>query len=654
MKKIYQKIIATVVLTTAVQVTKAQCPVPSPVTASPATLCSGATTSLNATSVGAAINWYTVPSGGSAIGSSPSGANFSIVPVTTTTYYAESYVSGTTTLNFTGSVQTVTVPAGVTVMTVDVRGAKGGNSNNALVGPGGNGGRITGTISVVGGQVLNIYVGGAGVNGTNVGGTGGYNGGGNGYTSGGSYSGGGGGGASDVRVSPYTLADRVAVAGGGGGGAHNYSNAGYDRGGMGGGATGEGGYSGNGLLNNGPAAGAGGSQVSGGAGGTYTGWCSAFSGVLGIGGNGASGCTNSGGGAGGGYYGGGGGSWAGGGGGSSYLINGAHTQGFQTGNGQVLLSYNGCVSVSRTPVTVTVNANPTITVNSGSICSGNSFTMIPSGANTYTFQGGNAVVSPTASTNYTVAGTNSAGCVSQSPATSSVVVNVSPLPTITVNSGSICSGDSFTMVASGANTYTFQGGSAVVSPTATSSYTVVGTNTAGCISQTFATSNVTVNALPTLSATSSGSICTGSSATLTASGANTYSWNTGGTTSSIVVSPTTTTNYTAIGTSSAGCSGTTTISLVVSPCTGIADNSVIDMAGVNVYPNPGSGILNIKLTAISKDANIQILNLVGQVLINQAPKTDHTVINLTDYPAGVYFVKVSQSGKQQTVKIIKE
>ncbi len=64
-------------------------------------------------------------------------------------------------------------------------------------------------------------------------------------------------------------------------------------------------------------------------------------------------------------------------------------------------------------VSVLLSSNfPTITVNSGAICSGNSFTISPSGAETYTYSGGSSVVSPTASTNYTVIGENLMGCIS--------------------------------------------------------------------------------------------------------------------------------------------------------------------------------------------------------------------------------------------------
>ncbi|WP_298364992.1 LamG-like jellyroll fold domain-containing protein [uncultured Lutibacter sp.] len=63
---------------------------PTAVTASPSTILEGSSTNLNATSAGNTINWYTSSSGGSSIGSSASGANFSVSPSTTTTYYAES------------------------------------------------------------------------------------------------------------------------------------------------------------------------------------------------------------------------------------------------------------------------------------------------------------------------------------------------------------------------------------------------------------------------------------------------------------------------------------------------------------------------------------------------------------------------------------
>ena len=62
---------------------------PSATTATPSTLsCGPAPVNLNATSAGNTIQWYNAASGGTLLGTSASGANFSITPAATTTYYA--------------------------------------------------------------------------------------------------------------------------------------------------------------------------------------------------------------------------------------------------------------------------------------------------------------------------------------------------------------------------------------------------------------------------------------------------------------------------------------------------------------------------------------------------------------------------------------
>lgn len=85
---------------------------------------------------------------------------------------------------------------------------------------------------------------------------------------------------------------------------------------------------------------------------------------------------------------------------------------------------------------------------------------------------------------------------------------------------------------------------------------------------------ITVNALPipSISVTESsglapndGTICQGSSATLTASGGASYVWSTGGTTASIVVSPSTTSSYTVTVTSEGGCTATASRTITVTP-----------------------------------------------------------------------------------------
>jgi hypothetical protein len=602
MKKNY-KLLTASIIAVAFGTMNAQCPTPTSVTASPNTICAGATTSLNATAVAAAINWYTVAVGGIPIGSSPSASNFTITPNNTGTYYAESFIVGAVNYTYTGAMQTFTVPAGVTQLTIDVKGAQGGGNATVI---GGLGGRVQSVLSVTPGQVYNIFVGGQG----DPTGTAGYNGGGTGIGGTLATPGSGGGGATDIRFGGITLANRILVAGGGGGAT---DNGGFANGGAGGGLIGGNGSPGTNVWScTGTVVPTGGSQLAGGLGGTSTScaW-NGFNGSLGLGGNSYNNYRSSGGG--GGYYGGGGAhNGMSGGGGSSYAIPTAsfvaHTQGFQTGNGSVTITYPSCFSATRIAVTVSVNPIPTITVNSGSICAGNSFTINPSGASTYTIQGGNAIVSPTTSTSYTIVGASTAGCVSQTFASSSVSVSTSPIPTITVNSGAICIGNSFTMAPSGASTYTFSNGSAVSTPTANTSYSVTGTSSLGCVSSNTAVSSVSVNALPTVSV-NSGAVCAGSTFTMVPTGANTYTFSSG----NAVVTPTANTSYSVIGTSSLGC---------------VSSNAAVSSVSVNALPivsvNSGAVCAGSIFTMVPSGANTYTFSS-GNAVVTPTANTSYSV-----------------------------
>ena len=122
--------------------------------------------------------------------------------------------------SYTGAPQTWTVPAGVTSITIDAAGARGGNYSGAA----GLGGRVQATYAVTPGTTLYIYVGGAGgdASGSSVA-QGGYNGGGNSSWDSYGVSGGAGGGATDIRIGGTSLTNRVLVAGGGGGASYWYS-----------------------------------------------------------------------------------------------------------------------------------------------------------------------------------------------------------------------------------------------------------------------------------------------------------------------------------------------------------------------------------------------------------------------------------------------
>jgi N-acetylneuraminic acid mutarotase len=237
---------------------------------------------------------------------------------------------------------------------------------------------------------------------------------------------------------------------------------------------------------------------------------------------------------------------------------------------------SGCTS-SQVTRTIVVNTPPVISVNSGSICSGQPFTLVASGASTYTYSGGSNVVSPLTSTNYFVTGTSSFGCVSASSATANITV--SPTPTVTVNSGVLCAGTPFTLTPSGALGYTITGGSSVIAPTVSTNYSVTGISSAGCIGNT-AVSTMTVNPLPLLSITGPTAVCNGSSITQSVTGANTYSWSTGSTATNIIISPTVSGTYLVSGTISAtGCSNSASRLITVGYVPVITVNSGAICAG---------------------------------------------------------------------------
>ena len=151
-------------------------------------------------------------------------------------YSATVLTSGTTALpyNYTGDVQYFVAPYTGTY-TLQVWGAQGGTISHSgdgyayATGTGGNGGFSQGDIYLAQGEILYIYVGGAG---SDI--SGGYNGG--GYASGWSATDqcmAGGGGATDIRRYGTAYENRIIIAGGGGGGAI-YMNTGIP-GGAGGG-----------------------------------------------------------------------------------------------------------------------------------------------------------------------------------------------------------------------------------------------------------------------------------------------------------------------------------------------------------------------------------------------------------------------------------
>jgi hypothetical protein len=231
-------------------------------------------------------------------------------------------------------------------------------------------------------------------------------------------------------------------------------------------------------------------------------------------------------------------------------------------------------------------------------------------------------------------------------------VTVHSIPTISVNGGTLCVGQSFVMFPSGAVTYTAQGGSLVVSPTVSTNYTVIGTSSAGCVSTIPATCNLNVFPSPTISAASStNQLCAGDNATLTASGGNaSYTWNPGGIGTSIIISPTVNTSYTVTGANGFGCESSTVITQAVINCPTSVSELQYGNSEIAIYPNPNNGILNVESAMRNENMRLQIFNVVGEIVMDEPVSIQHLKLNIQHFPNGIYFVKAGS----YTTKIIKE
>jgi hypothetical protein len=252
---------------------------------------------------------------------------------------------------------------------------------------------------------------------------------------------------------------------------------------------------------------------------------------------------------------------------------------------------SGCSSFTRQLVTVVIQA-PTIVANiqAATVCPGNFLTLNAAGGLTYTWSNGAGqntpfVPAPTnyvgATQSYVVNGFDIDGCANQD----TVVVTVLPQPIL--NAGvdqTICSGIPVILNAS----TTLQTATAVTSivwsnstpnntqfvPTTTGVLTATATGANGCTTQDAV--QITVLALPIVNAGNDFTVCTGLSATLTATGANTYAWN-NNVSQAMPFYPTATQTYTVIGTGTNGCTGQDQVVVTIStgPTVTVIGNQVV-------------------------------------------------------------------------------
>jgi gliding motility-associated-like protein len=228
---------------------------------------------------------------------------------------------------------------------------------------------------------------------------------------------------------------------------------------------------------------------------------------------------------------------------------------------------NGCENTDQ--VQVVVNALPIVGAGlNQSVCIGDQVTLIGTGASTYTWDNGvnnNVAFVPAVGTViYTVVGTDVNGCEN----TDQVEVIVNALPIVDAGLDKIvCQGTQVTLSGSGANTYSWNpfanDGVAFVQAVGTVIYTVTGTDLNGCVNTDQV--QVTVNPLPIVTAGPDQVVCAGTSVTLAAVGAITYTWN-NGVINGIAFNPVSgTLVYTVIGTNAFSCENFDQVQVIVNP-----------------------------------------------------------------------------------------
>ena len=306
---------------------------------------------------------------------------------------------------------------------------------------------------------------------------------------------------------------------------------------------------------------------------------------------------------------------------------------------------NGCENTDD--VTVTVNELPAVDAGADvAVCAGDQVTLTGSGAVDYTWDNSvtdGVAFTPGATATYTVTGEDANGCEN----TDEVVVTVNALPTVDAGADvTVCSGEEVTLTGSGADDYTWNNGvtdGVAFEATATTTYTVTGEDANGCEDTDQVT--VTVNALPTATATDNGD------ATITASAGTEYQWINCATglaiagATSQTFTATANGNYAVVVTNASDCSDT-------SDCVEIdylALDELID-ASIAVFPNPTRDNVTVTMSAV--EANIQVVDAQGK-LLSETVIANGGKVDLSAYETGIYFLRIRTANGSAMERVVK-
>lgn len=335
---------------------------------------------------------------------------------------------------------------------------------------------------------------------------------------------------------------------------------------------------------------------------------------------------------------------------------------------------NTCKVSSSNSVSITVNPKPTLTLSlvSASVCPGTSFTLTAQGSETTalwqpgSLSGFNTVVSPAATTIYSITQTNAAGCSE----TGTVIIGVLKTPTVNIVPNGLvqaCEGQSVKLKAINAsgsafNSYQWYSSSSgalsnndsvlVLTPQNTSTITVKVYDYS--LSNCYGKDSVQVIILPkpTLNASvNPQKVCPGKPTTITVTGAQSYTWQPVhlGNGNQVVVRPVSYfKTYTVSATDAYGCETTDTITVDVEKKCGLTVYNLVspNSDGSNDYFEI-DGISDFKHT-------VSIYNRWGQKLFESADYKNNwdgsSESNGVHVPAGTYFYIIELPEQKEIFK----
>jgi len=340
---------------------------------------------------------------------------------------------------------------------------------------------------------------------------------------------------------------------------------------------------------------------------------------------------------------------------------------------------NGCTGTATKIVTLSSQLTPVITASGPtSFCQGGSVTLTVGSYSSYNWSNGatGSSITVNSSGSYVVTVSNGSGCTGTTMKT--VTVTVLPMPSINVT-GNLCSSSTVTLAVAAFTTYSWSNGATTqtISVSVGGTYSVTVTNSNGCSGSASAT-------VPTSSCVPPGGLLTSNVAGTTAmanwappacyvsysiriSKHNQNLWTT------YNISPNTHYTFSALSLNTSYdwqiltyCNASHTNISAWSPIqifTTLShkidgDNTSSELAnGLQVYPNPTDGMLNVLFNA-DKEENysLKLMDVTGRMVMNENYSSvegeNHLELNLASLAKGIYFIQLQNGEAVLQSKIV--